>query len=156
MRFALLAIVLGFLAPGFLFSPAFAATSTASFGVSAIVQSSCQASTPVLAFGNTLTAGRTPVSVTCTLATPYNVSFSPGLTASAALRATAPGKSLTGFALPPSSVRSFGRGRVVGANSTAGTRNGSAMASELYSQNAWSQEVASSAFADAITVTVTY
>jgi spore coat protein U-like protein len=124
--------------------PAFAATSTASFGVSATVQAACQASTPVIAFGNYATAGGAPVSVTCTNPTPYKVSLSADLTAPPATKTTEAGKVLLDYALLPASSS--------GQKPTAG----SAPAYTASGQTARAWHVSSGAFADVVTVTITY
>lgn len=156
MRFALFAIALGLLASGLASRPALAATSTASFGVTATVQSSCQATAPVSAFGNYATAGASPVSVSCTHPTPYNVSLSADLTASAAMKMTGPAKALLGYGLLLNSAHTNERGRTAGMDTLAGSGNGSSRAQASYSQTAQARYVSSGAFADAITVTVTY
>ena len=85
MKYTLFALALGFLASGLASRPALAATSTASFSVTATVQSSCQVSAPATASGTytvTRANASTPVSITCTNPTPYNVGHSTSLTPS--------------------------------------------------------------------------
>lgn len=74
---SLFALVLGLLAVGLASRPVSAATSTASFAVSATVVSICQATSPPSAaygtFGSSLTKAASSVAVTCNLPTPYSV-----------------------------------------------------------------------------------
>jgi len=156
MRFASFAIALGFLIFGLASSSVLAATSTASFGVSATVESSCQAAGPATAFGSYPTASRSPVSVTCTVLTPYTVSFSAELTSGNAEKTLNPSKPLKGFVLPSATALVVDRNRMAGTSAAAATGNGSSHARTLFGQPAWAQNVASGAFADAVTITVTY
>jgi spore coat protein U-like protein len=77
MRTAQFAFALGFLVLNLAEMRALAATSTASFSVTATVQSTCLVSAPAAAFGPhtaaTLTATTSHVSVSCTLPTSYSV-----------------------------------------------------------------------------------
>lgn len=156
MRFASLAIALGFLASGLALRPALAATSTASFAVTATVLSSCQASAPVAAFGSDPTARRSPVSVTCNLPSPYNVSLSAALSARVAAEMSGSGKILLNNALLSYSAHTLGRVRRAGTETTAGMGSGSSQAQAFSSQTVQERHVSSGAFADAITVTITY
>jgi spore coat protein U-like protein len=78
MKYFTLAFALGFLASALASRPVLAATQTASFSVTVTVVSSCQISAPAIAPGS-YTAARanptSPVSVNCTMPTPYNVSY---------------------------------------------------------------------------------
>jgi|GEM_PF-6331826 spore coat protein U-like protein len=80
-------LALGFLSLLLVAMPAFAATATASFSVTATVQATCEVSAPATA-SKAYTAATTAnaasnVSVTCTNPTPYNVSLGAGGTADA-------------------------------------------------------------------------
>jgi spore coat protein U-like protein len=99
--------------------------------------SSCQVSAPASAYGvNTVAKANTasPASVTCTSPTPYDVSLSAELApnATAATRKTA------------------------GAYAMPGTARGSSHTYASYGQAVGTQNVAPGAFADSVTVTVTY
>ena len=78
MKYFTLAFALGFLASALASRPVLAATQTASFSVTATIVSSCQISAPATA-SRSYTAARAnaafPVSVNCTMPTPYNVSY---------------------------------------------------------------------------------
>ena len=156
MRFASFEIALGFLALGLAPIPVFAATSSVSFGVSATVESTCQATSPAAAFGSYPTAARSAVSVTCTVLTPYTVTLSAPLTANDTQKVAGPAKPLAGYALSPAAAHAVYRKLVGGTSTAAAAGNGSPYARNTYGQTAWTRSVASGAFADAVTVTVTY
>jgi spore coat protein U-like protein len=153
MRFAAFAFAFSLVALGLSSRSAHAATSTASIGVTATVQSACQASTPVTAFGSYVTS---PVSVSCTVLTPYNVTLSAGTTADAATETSSSGKLLLNNMLLSSSMRSTIHTRASGKGALAGTGSGPSLTPAAYSQTAQARYVSAGAFADAITVTVTY
>jgi len=154
MRFLSFAMVLGFLLSSPFSRPAVAATSTASFGVSATVQSACQASSPATAFGSYATAGRSPVSVTCTNPTPYSVSLSADLSTPAASQLTGTAKAFQDHALLPATAN--GQWIRAGMATTSGSSSGSPRAYSVFSRTAHVWHVSSGAFADVVTVTITY
>jgi spore coat protein U-like protein len=156
MRSASIAIALSFLASSLALRPALAATSTSSFAVTATVQSACQASAPASAFGNHPSGGSSPVSVACTLPTAFDVSLSPNLATSATRKTIYPAKTLLSYVLAQGSAGPFDRGKTAGTGILAGTGHQSSNLQAAYSQTYWTQEVASGAFADAVTVTITY
>ena len=162
MKCASFVFALGFLALGLGSKPVFAATRSASFAVTVTVLSSCQASTPATAFGIYSAAGgnaASPVSVTCTSPTPYNVSLSAELASSTTTttRKTA-GSALDSLrsALLPNSAHTVNWGRMTGMGTVAGTGSGPSQPRAGYGRTAWPQNVAPGAYADSVTVTVTY
>jgi spore coat protein U-like protein len=162
MKFASLIFALCFLASTLASRPALAATATASFSVTATVVSSCQASTPATAFGANTAArvnAASPASVTCTSPTPYNVSLSAELAPSVTVttrRTAGPASDSPGSALLPDSAHTGNWGRTASAGTVAGTARGPSQPRDGYGRTAWSQYVAPGAFADSVTVTVTY
>ena len=156
MRFASFAVALGILLSGLALRPAFAATATASFGVSATVQSACQASTPATAFGSYVTPERSNVSVSCTILTPYNVSSSAEVTTGSISEIASSSKTLLHYTLLPGSSHLVNRGQAVNTGTLASSGKGPAQAHAIFGQTAQAWHVSSGAFADAITVTVTY
>ncbi len=156
MRFASLAIALGFMASGLASDSAFAATSTASFSVTATVLSSCQATAPVAAFGSYATAGRSALSVTCTHPTPYNVSLNAGTATDDTPEISNPVNILLNNTLLSNSAHTLARARRAGTASLAGLGNLSSHAQLFNGQTAQTLPVSSGAFADAITVTISY
>jgi len=156
MKFARLAIALGFLASSLISTSALAATASASFGVSVTVQSTCQASAPAVAFGNHPTTGSSPVSVSCTLPTAYDVSLSANLSGRVTGKVVSPIKTMQVYKLLTGSAQIDTGDRIAGARTMARVGDQSSSASTYYRRTAWMQDVASGAFADAVTVTVTY
>jgi spore coat protein U-like protein len=156
MRFAPFAIALGFSISNLASTSAFAATASASFAVSVTVQSACQASAPATAFGNYPTAGSTPVSVNCSLPTAYDVSLSADLSSSTVRTIPDPAKSLFGHVLSIGSAHIYSGGRSAGPETVARVGHESSNLQAAYSKTAWTQDVASGAFADAVTITITY
>ena len=103
LKSALPAFALGFLALGLVARPAFAATVTTPFGVSATVQATCLVSATALAFGTytgVVANSTSTVSVTCTNTTPYNVGLSAGLATGATVttrKMTGPASALLNY-----------------------------------------------------------
>jgi spore coat protein U-like protein len=156
MRFAPFAIALGFSISSLSSTSALAATSSASFGVSVTVQSTCQASTPAVAFGNRSTTGLSPVSVSCSQPTAYDVTLSADLSGSAAGKAVNPIKTMQVYKLLAGSAQPNTAGRIAGTKTMARGGNEPSSPGSYYSRGGRTQDVASGAFADAVTVTVTY
>jgi len=159
MKYALFALALGFLASGLAPRPALAATASASFAVTVTVQAACQVSAPATAFGTYATAGAratSAVSVACTIPTPYNVSRSAGLAASDTQRVAAFAPAPTGDAPLTNSARFIYWGRMAGTNPVAGRGNGASQPYTVSGLTAGTRFVAPGAFADTITVTVSY
>ena len=166
MRLATFAIAFGFMALGFTSQPSLAATSSASFGVSATVQSTCQASTPASAFGGYSTPASafggystvrtSPVAVSCTYLTPYDVSLSAALPASEIANVIDPSKTLLINPLRLTPARTSRRVQFTGSDAMTRTDNRSTALHSGYALALGTRSVASGAFADAITITVTY
>jgi spore coat protein U-like protein len=101
MKKARFALTLGFLVLTLTARPLFAATSTASFSVTATVQATCQVSTPAQASkANTaawMANAASNVSVTCTSPTPYSVHFSQGLTVNAIRKTVGAASAMLGY-----------------------------------------------------------
>ena len=143
-------------------TPALAATATASFSVTATVLASCQVSTPASAYGANTAArvnAASPASVTCTSPTPYNVSLSAELAPSVTvttLKTAGSASDSPGSSLLPNSAHTVSRGRVAGAGTVAGTGSAPSHPYASYGRAAWPQNIAPGAFADSVTVTITY
>jgi len=134
MKYTTLAVALGFMASAL---AVLAATQTASFSVTATVVSSCQISTPATA-SRSYTAARvspaSPVSINCTMPTPYNVSYS-----------TSPAPSVT-----------VTTRKTAGPETTSGTSNRFSPLDAISGQPAEAQHDTPGTNADLVTVTVTY
>lgn len=163
MRFTLPVFGLGILASGLMLRPSVAATPSATFGVSATVQTSCRAaSANAIAFRTYAAKAANPtypVSVTCSNFAPYNVDFSAGMGfgATAAIRQMIGlGAALPGYALSSSPRGIVNRGHTAGTDAMAGAGNGAAQVLVDQGQISEGQYVAPGAHADSIIVTVTY
>jgi spore coat protein U-like protein len=162
IRDAVPVLVLGILGSGLTLRPAGAATASASFGVSAVVQDTCRASATDRAsriFAGGTTNATSPVSVTCSNQALYNVNFSAGtgLGANLTLRAlTGAGTALLGNALNSFQPRLVSLDKSVGTDAATWTGNRSAQAFADHEQIAAGQHVSAGAYFDTIIVTVTY
>jgi spore coat protein U-like protein len=162
IKFALPACLLGFLALGLFALPAGAATATSSFTVSATVASTCLVSATSLGFGSytgLVVPASSTVSVTCTNTTPYNVGLSAGLGTGATVTArkmTGPASALLAYGLFQDAGHTVGWGVTAGTDTVAGTGNGATQPITVYGQIPTAQYVVPGAYADTITVTVTY
>jgi spore coat protein U-like protein len=146
-----------------------AATTTTTFAVTATVQSSCSATAATLAFpnytpGGGTQIGNTSISVKCTKNTPFTVLLNAGSTTGDAFaqRLMASGANTLQYNLYTSAALStiFGDG-TGGTGTIAGTGLGVATANtvQVFGQvpdNATNQAAIPGAYADTITVTVSY
>jgi len=140
---------------------ALAATATTTFQVTATVLSTCLVSATPLAFGNysgAQTDATSTVSVTCTNTTPYNVGLDAGLSTGATVttRAMQNGSNTLGYALYSDSARTVNWGNTPGTDTVAGTGTGLAQTLTVYGRIPAGSLPAPGAYADTITVTVTY
>jgi spore coat protein U-like protein len=158
MKCALFSFALGFLTAGLSPRPALAATSNASFAVTATVQAGCQVSAPATAFGIYTTAGTnstSAVSVACTIPTPYNVSQSAGRTTGVTGMMIGNASALLEHSLLPQSAHTKW-GRMAGTDTVARTGSGSIQPHAVFIQTAGAGFVAPGVYADTITATITY
>lgn len=142
-----------------------AATNTATFGVSAMVNATCTVVANLLDFGNynplsgsALTA-TTTVSATCTNGTPYTLSLNAGNTGNFTNRLLVNGGNNLNYNLYTSSAYTTVWGDGTGGTATnAGTGNGTAQPYTAYGRIPSGQNVPASvtSYSDLITVTVTY
>ena len=162
IKFALSAATLGFLALDIALLPAGAATATSSLAVSATVTSTCMVSATSLGFGSysgLVAPASSTVSVTCTNTTPYNVGLSAGLGAGATVtsrKMTGPASALLAYGLFRDTGHTVGWGGTAGTDTVAGTGNGATQPITVYGQIPTAQYVVPGAYADTITVTVSY
>ena len=162
IKFALHASLVGFPALGLFALPAGAATATSSFAVTATVASTCLVSATSLGFGSytgLVVPALSTVSVTCTNTTPYNVGLSAGLGTGATVttrKMTGPASALLAYGLFQDAGHTLNWGVTAGTDTVAGTGNGATQPITVYGQIPTAQYVAPGAYADTITVTVTY
>jgi spore coat protein U-like protein len=139
-----------------------AATTTSTFQVTATVVATCTVASTDLAFGNytAVQADQTStITVTCTNSTPYTVALGAGTFASATpttRRMTGPAGATLAYSLYRDAARTLNWGQTVGTDTASGTGNGAAQAITVYGRIAAGQFVAPGAYADTITVTLTY
>jgi spore coat protein U-like protein len=154
--------VVWLLVSGLTLRPAVAATASASFGVSATVQATCQASATargVRIFADGTTNKASPVSVTCSNGAQYNVNLSAGtgFGANLALREmTGSSTALLGNALHLPLPSLVNRNQDARADRTTLTGNRIPEALPDHDRIVTEKRVATGAYFDAIIVTVTY
>jgi spore coat protein U-like protein len=142
--------------------PVSAATSTATFQVSANVPAVCLISATNLAFGaytGAVANATSTVSVTCTNATPYTVGLDAGTSTGATVstrKMTGPRGALLAYSLSRDSARSLNWGNTVGTDTQSGSGNGNAQNLTVFGQVAANQFVAAGNYTDTITATITY
>jgi len=140
-------------------------TVTAQFNVTATVLDNCAVSASDLAFGNYAASSGSPVtatttlSVTCTASLGYTIALDGGTTTGlvAARAMKDAGSNQLAYGLYTSGTYSTIWGDGTGSTQTvAGTGSGSAQSVTVYGRIPASQYVAAGAYADRVTVTVTY
>lgn len=138
-----------------------AATATTTFQVTATVLATCQVSATPLAFGNyagSQTDATSTISVTCTSTTPYQVGLDAGTAGGATVttRKMTFGAAELGYALYSDSARTTNWGNTVGTDTVPGTGTGLAQTLTVYGRIPAGSMPTPGAYADTITVTVTY
>ena len=162
MKSALTVLVLGFLTFNVALKSVLAATVSGSFGVSATVPATCQASASFLRLGaySGATANATSdVSMNCTNATTYDVSLRAGSAPSAiavSQKMTALGPVLHFYVLTSNNQASANTTHEVESDSVAGVENGAPQAITVRGQTTARHSVAAEVYPDSIFVTVTY
>ncbi len=142
--------------------PAFGATATTTFAVSATVQAACSISAAALSFGTYTGAAinaTTTVTATCTNTTPYSIGLNPGTATGATVttrKMTGPGSATVAYSLYSDPGRSINWGQTVGVDTVSAVGSGSAQSLTVYGQTAGGQLATPGSYSDTITVTVTY
>ena len=138
------------------------ATDSTTMAVTATVVSTCGITASPLAFGSYVmgqTDAGTSVVVTCTNGTTYTVSLSAGVGASATVGArkmTGPTSQTLTYVIYSDAGRTTVWGDTIGTNTVAGTGNGTPQGISAYGRIAASQTSGVGAYADTVTVTLTY
>jgi len=160
MRSAQTIVALSFLVLATAFRPAVAATASVSFGVSVTVQDACLASASSIGSASLTSApisAASAVSVNCARSTPYILGLSseltPGLTV-APQRVATPAWELLGSTLTAGNERIGSCGRTADTETLAD--EGSAPSFSLLAQIPAEQYAATGAYADSVTISVTY
>jgi spore coat protein U-like protein len=141
--------------------PAWSATSTTTFAVSATVISVCSVAATPLVFGNYNPVSATPLDATstvlasCPLALPYTVGLDDGANASGGQRRMALLTNHLSYELysDASRVQRWGSS---GGELVSGTGNGAVQSLTVYGRVAAGQAVPAGAYLDTVTVTITF
>jgi len=141
--------------------PAYSATTTTTFQVTATVNDTCSISAVNLAFGvydpssGTANDSTSTVTVTCTLSTPYDIGLSSGL-ATAATSATRQMSDELNYSMFADSLRTTNWDDTGGTNTLAGIGTGLAIPHVIYGRIPASQYLSAASYSDTVTVTLTY
>lgn len=144
---------------------AYAATATATIVVTATVLQACIVTASPLVFGNydptsaTPTDSTTTVLVTCTNGATYNVGLSAGGGSGATVatrKMSTGGGGTMNYSMYTSAARTTVWGNTVGTDTVAGTGTGLPVSYTVYGRIPAQQTVASGAYTDSVTVTITY
>jgi spore coat protein U-like protein len=146
---------------GLAWTPVLGATATHSLQVSVMVSEPCVILPNNLSFGTysgTELDTTTTISITCANTTGYNVGLGAGDTngATVTTRQMTNGLQTISYALTTDPGHSLNWGNTVGTDTVTGTGNGSAQSLTVYGKIPASQFVASGAYTDTITATITY
>jgi spore coat protein U-like protein len=142
-------------------SPAFAATSTGSMGVTATVQATCSLTAAPLSFGSyngSQLDASSAFSVSCTNATPYTIALDVGAGTGATIgnrKMTGPGATLN-YTLYQDSAHAAVWGQTIGTDTIANAGNGGAQTLNVYGRIPANQLTSPGSYADTITATIAY
>ncbi|XBH15278.1 spore coat U domain-containing protein [Edaphobacter paludis] len=138
-------------------------TATTTFSVTATVMATCQISAASINFGNytgsLVKPGGSPLTVTCTNTTSYDLGLSAGLGAGATVtsrKMTGPASAMLDYQMFQDSAQTLNWGNTVGTDTVHGISNGSTQTVYIYPQMAAGQNVAPGTYSDTVIVTVTY
>lgn len=144
---------------------AIAGTATATFQVTATVNSACVVSATNVAFG-TITPAATgtsqatgTITSTCTKTTPYTLAISAGGSGSVAARTmagTAGNTDVLAYNLYTSNTYATPWGETVGTNTVAAVGTGAAQTATIYGQLSLNQYLKPDTYTDNLTVTLAY
>jgi spore coat protein U-like protein len=141
-----------------------AATTSTTFKVTSTVPDECAVSVSDLAFGNysvpagTAVDGSTPLIVTCSGGTSYEIALNAGTGsgASIAIRKMTSGSNTLNYTLYRDAPRTQLWGQTAAADTVSGTGTGSVQSISIFGRIVASQAAAAGSYIDTITVTVTF
>jgi spore coat protein U-like protein len=138
-----------------------ATTTTATFAVTANVQSNCTIAAAPLAFGTYTGAvnnATSAITATCTNTTPYNVGLNAGTATGATVsnRSMVNGASLLNYKITSDAGHATNWGNTIGTDTVTGTGTGAVQTLNVYGQIPAAQFVTPGAYSDTITATLTY
>ena len=156
---------MGFLATCVLAGTANASTTTSSLAVSMTITAGCTVAAGTIAFGtqssllsNVDQTGS--VAVTCSNTTPYNVGFDAGANGGSVttrkMKGGASNTEFVNYSLFTTAARTSNWGNTVGTDTVTGTGNGNAQTVTIYGRVPTQTLGSPGAYADTVTVTVTY
>ncbi len=143
-------------------APSYSATATAAIAVSANVPALCVVTGTAIAFGNyssTQLDQSGSIGVVCTNGTTYTVALDAGTGTGATVASrvmTGPSSATMNYTIYKDAARTSVWGQTAGTNTVAGTGNGLLQSLNIYGRIPGSQTPAAGAYADTITVTLTY
>jgi spore coat protein U-like protein len=143
-------------------SPGSAATTSATFTVTAQVLTDCAITANNLNFGNysgVFVDQTTTLTATCTTGTPYTIGLNQGTSTGATVTArkmTGPATDLLAYGLFQDSGHSVNWGNTIGTDTVANTGTGVAQSFTVFGHLPGSQFVAPGAYSDTITATLTF
>ena len=142
-------------------TPALAATDTATLTVTASVAAVCNVQAATLAFGAYDPAlpdldATTTVDLTCTPGTPYDVGLDGGGSGSVVARQMANGPATLNYSMFQDAARTVNWGDTVGVDTVSGVGGGGVVSHTVYGRIPTGQFVAPGAYADTVTITVTF
>lgn len=153
---------LGFAALVSMSFAAHSATGSTTFAVTATVVGTCVVLASPLSFGNYAMAqidAATSVGVTCTNGTTYTISLGAGTGVGANVatrKLTGPSGQTLDYSLYQDVPRTTLWGQTIGTDAVAGTGSGTAQTLTVYGRIPGAQGAGAGAYADTITVTLTY
>jgi spore coat protein U-like protein len=148
---------------GLPFSQAAAATTTATFTVTADVSTTCFISANNLNFGTydgqAAVSQTTTLAATCSTGTPFSIGLDAGTASGATVstrKMTGPATSLLSYGLFQDAAHSINWGNTPGTDTESGTGTGAAQSFTVFGQLPASQFVSAGSYSDTITVTLTF
>lgn len=139
-----------------------AAGANAPLAVSADVQASCSVTPTPIAFGaytGAAAAAVSTISVVCTVSTPFNIGLSQGAAAAATVatrKLTGPAAATLAYGMYADAAHRTNWGQTVGTDTLAGVGAGAAQVINIYALLPAQQYATPGAYADTVTVTVSY
>ena len=142
-------------------TPALAATDTATLTVTASVAAVCNVQSATLAFGAYDPAAAdldatTAIDLTCTPGTTYDIGLDGGGSANVLARQMANGGATLDYSMYQDASRTTNWGDTVGTDTVSGTGGGGVQTHTVYGRIPTGQFVATGAYSDTVTITVTF
>ncbi len=142
-------------------TPAFAATDTATLTVTASVADVCNVQSATLAFGTYDPAAAdldatTTINLSCTPGTNYDIGLNGGGSGNVLARQMANGGATLNYSMYQDAGRTINWGDTVGSDTASGVGAGGVQSHTVYGRIPTGQFVATGAYSDTVTITVTF